>query len=343
MSTPSITDICRLNDFSYVLTGLDAGGALNMKISSSLRSGCADTTIALDTIAPYVLNIRDTAGYYAGPKAFSTINLNISVNNFNPVIQEHCQNVDTVLLSSSIPDSVCGGDAVVLSSINSSVSWYSDGCGNNLIGTGNSVSVFPTSDQTYYARMEGCDTSACKPITVNVKVKPDASFNASYFVTCNGVRADITNQSVNADSYIWNFSDGSSSTESEPSHTFAVNSIPSVYLIATNSNSCSDTTLVDSTFAHNLPDFFDLMLPNVFTPNNDGINDKYGLTLKSDMPDCFSLKIFDRWGIKMFDSQVSGTSWDGRTSSGIKAVPGVYFCILKINDYEFTGEINLLE
>lgn len=64
-------------------------------------------------------------------------------------------------------------------------------------------------------------------------------------------------------------------------------------------------------------------IPNVFTPNNDGLNDYYELNFKN----IKSLKvtIFNRWGnvVAEFDGLTS--KWDGNFSNGQRASEGVYF------------------
>ena len=72
----------------------------------------------------------------------------------------------------------------------------------------------------------------------------------------------------------------------------------------------------------------DSIVPNVFSPNNDGINDYF------EIPDvefnyCFdsdlSIKIFTRWGKKVFEDNKVNFKWNGKTKTGLKCVEGVYF------------------
>jgi len=73
-------------------------------------------------------------------------------------------------------------------------------------------------------------------------------------------------------------------------------------------------------------DSTDLLIPNVFTPNNDGINDVFkisGGNLKS--MDCL---IFDRWGVKLWELKSPLETWDGHNLTGIACNSGVYFYVL---------------
>ena len=77
------------------------------------------------------------------------------------------------------------------------------------------------------------------------------------------------------------------------------------------------------------------IIPNVFTPNNDSINDVWrfslgkGNTLKD-------IAIFNRWGnlIAQKTNNLSQTTvlWDGRTTSGEETPSGVYFYVLQYTD-----------
>jgi gliding motility-associated-like protein len=62
---------------------------------------------------------------------------------------------------------------------------------------------------------------------------------------------------------------------------------------------------------------------NVFTPNGDGVNDKFLLKPASNTPK-FNLKIYNRWGNKVFETDSVDEAWDG-TSNNRECAAGVYF------------------
>ncbi len=79
----------------------------------------------------------------------------------------------------------------------------------------------------------------------------------------------------------------------------------------------------------------DLFIPNVFTPNNDGINDTFQIR---NLPDSGSrLLITNRWGKEVFSSSNYQNNWDG---DGI--ADGVYFYKLVISDESFTGWVEIM-
>lgn len=86
-------------------------------------------------------------------------------------------------------------------------------------------------------------------------------------------------------------------------------------------------------------------IPNVFTPNGDGINDAF--QIKFSGMESISYSIYDRWGILIFESNRIGDTWDAHTTSGQDASEGVYYFVLTAKDvedkeYRKTGFIHLL-
>lgn len=82
-----------------------------------------------------------------------------------------------------------------------------------------------------------------------------------------------------------------------------------------------------------LPNDIIALLPNIFSPNADGLNDDY--KLQSDLPyPCISnleIRIFNRWGVEVYHNQLSDRfGWDGRYN-GHEASPGVYYYVVSGN------------
>ncbi|MFQ5446514.1 MAG: PKD domain-containing protein, partial [Saprospiraceae bacterium] len=67
---------------------------------------------------------------------------------------------------------------------------------------------------------------------------------AGFTYTANNATVDFTNNSTNATSYNWDFGDGATSTDTDPTHTYASDSTYTVTLIAT--NDCGPDTTTQS-------------------------------------------------------------------------------------------------
>ena len=75
------------------------------------------------------------------------------------------------------------------------------------------------------------------------------------------------------------------------------------------------------------------VIPNVFTPNNDNVNDVFKFELNNS--NLKSFNVYNRWGNLIhstFNIQHSTLLWDGRTTSGMESTAGVYFYVLEYTD-----------
>jgi len=73
-----------------------------------------------------------------------------------------------------------------------------------------------------------------------------------------------------------------------------------------------------------------ILVPNVITPNGDGINDDLGLKIADpSLITDYHLYVYNRWGTLMFSSEYINHNWDGRTPAGDPAEPGTYFYLFE--------------
>lgn len=87
-----------------------------------------------------------------------------------------------------------------------------------------------------------------------------------------------------------------------------------------------------------------IYIPNAFTPNNDGQNDK--LYVKADIASELYFAIYDRWGEKVFSTTDSHYGWDG-IYKGKALDPAVFVYYLKVTcinnlQFEKKGNITLI-
>jgi gliding motility-associated-like protein len=94
---------------------------------------------------------------------------------------------------------------------------------------------------------------------------------------------------------------------------------------------CADT-LVENIVIEDC-DPFEVTVPNIFTPNGDGINDVFGpvITAPQKLKD-FQMYIYDRWGKLVFSSTDYAILWEGSNQYGKLHTDGIYYCILYITD-----------
>ncbi len=223
------------------------------------------------------------------------------------------------------PDSGCSALTVNFPSINNvnSYQWnFGDG---NIATTDSPSNVYYNNSQitkTFTVQLIGTDGYGCKDTSVKIiKVfaKPIALFQANpnlVYIPTNPVTC--TNLSSGAVSYYWNFGDGNTSTEINPSHIYQDVGEYQIYLVAKNTNGCLDTFNLPSKIIAELESTIEI--PNAFSPNPNGgnggsfsssdvNNDVFHPVLKG--IDKYELNIFSRWGELLFVSKDITIGWDG--------------------------------
>ena len=79
-------------------------------------------------------------------------------------------------------------------------------------------------------------------------------------------------------------------------------------------------------------------VPNIFTPNNDGVNDI--LLFRTNGKYTFDLTIYSRWGTIVYIQSAKKIMWDGRSAAGLEVEAGTYFYHITspdISGYEKSG------
>lgn len=143
------------------------------------------------------------------------------------------------------------------------------------------------------------------------------------------LEVSFTDNSIRGETYLWEFGDGKDSTSSlmtpEP-HIYYKPGEYSVKLTITSALGCVDSMRFESIIV----DDSELDIPNVFTPDGDGLNDNFIVLSKSLR--FISVEVFSRSGLKVYSFYGEGeslrewTGWDGRiNNTSVKAGPGVYF------------------
>jgi gliding motility-associated-like protein len=163
------------------------------------------------------------------------------------------------------------------------------------------------------------------------------------------------NSSINSTSWLWDFGDGASDTEFDAKHTYKVEGIYDLTLIAMNDHGngiiCKDTAQQKIIAKQG----GQTKIPNAFTPSpngpSGGATSGSGSTGGSTLNDVFlpivkgveefNMQIFDRWGNLIFESNNQNVGWDGYDSSGKLLPAGVYVykLTLRLSDNQRTTQI----
>jgi gliding motility-associated-like protein len=133
-----------------------------------------------------------------------------------------------------------------------------------------------------------------------------------------------------ADSIVWNMGNGDVFNTNSVNYYYTV---PGNYVVSMTAydNLCDNVQTISNTVSFGGNIVSQAILPNVFTPNGDGENDLLKI-LSIDGSSEFSMLVFDRWGLKIFESYTSTRVWDGKTKNGNESSDGIYYYEVKYTD-----------
>ncbi len=178
------------------------------------------------------------------------------------------------------------------------------------------------------------DASTTKNVTINPFPRIDLGHDTSM---CPGVvgfmLADVNNMG-NPDA-IWRWNTGATSSSIFVGH-------PGIYTVNVSLKGCDANDTIEI-----FKDCY-IDIPNAFTPNGDGTNDFFiprnlftrGIT-------SFEMKIYDRWGILMFETtKLDGRGWDGKYN-GADQPMGVYVYLITVDmksgeSEKYKGNVTLM-
>ncbi len=153
---------------------------------------------------------------------------------------------------------------------------------------------------------------------------PTANFSALGVTTgYPGLTVNFSNSSQHSNTFEFQFGPGATTTTNDiseiVSYTFTLPGVYPVLLTASN-GSCSDTSIIYVTIlAETGPA---PVVPNTFTPDEDGVNDLFFLTFPGAVE--IKVEILNRWGNQLVELKGLNAKWDG-TVNGKPVSEGVYF------------------
>ncbi|MBI1836815.1 MAG: gliding motility-associated C-terminal domain-containing protein [Flavobacteriia bacterium] len=166
----------------------------------------------------------------------------------------------------------------------------------------------------------GCTNSLTESSLVCVEAPPVAAFSVSPNVMPNyATHCNMSNNSSGAVNYLWNFGDGTNSTDVNPGHIFPGTEEMDyqIRLIAYSPSGCVDTAYATVTIYEETIFY----VPNTFTPDGDDFNEIFKPVFTSGFdPDDYTLLIFNRWGELIFESHNVDVGWKGTYGTDSKIV-----------------------
>lgn len=234
------------------------------------------------------------------------------------------------------PVEVCDGTSVdVVFSVEGSapfeLGWSTNGITDTAIGINETFTLTLSPDESVTVCFEdlidadGCVTLVDSCVTIDVLEQASANFEWVPNPASNAYgQVEFTNLSTGANQFSWDFGAAGTSTVMNPVidlDEFSTCAFEAC-LVASYEGQCADS------LCHIIPIALDapLYMPNVFTPNNDGVNELF-LPIIADI-ECIeelTFRVWNRWGEKIFETTTPGVGWNGSCKHGKHYVSdGVY-------------------
>jgi gliding motility-associated-like protein len=319
--TVTLTNSCGQALSSVSITTLSNPTISITPNSPVLCSGATVTLTAVGNSANYIWNTgANTAVIFVNTPGINTVSVsnacgiatasvNVSSANFPPLVLT--TNSNTICPNETATLTVTGGNSGMYS-------WSNSSSTSSVVTTnGGTVTV---------TNVNACGTTSA---SIFVSVNP---LNASIITIPQNGLSPLTvgfgSNSTNATTYLWDFGNGNSAnTTTVSNQTYYSPGVYMAYLTVSNGD-CID---IDSVIINVYEEGSTLYVPNAFTPNGDSINDIFlvgAINIKE-----FNMMIFDRWGLKMFESSDIKVGWDGTVNGKIVA-DGTYFHLINAKDID---------
>ncbi len=218
--------------------------------------------------------------------------------------------------------------------------WFENGID---ISLQKEIKLFNSALRTFTIALKTISNYGCLNIenkTIKIVEKPKAQYTHTRIGrTANGIELYFVNESKNSNAWLWRFGSNDSSIIQNPKYTYADTGFKTIILIANNQNTCYDT------LKQIIPvlDFIEFYFPTAFSPNNNGLNDGFGLAFNQHiLAKDYHIEIYNHWGEKLFETNNKTEQW-----LPANGTLGVYIYKAQVRDiynvlHEYKGVVELL-
>lgn len=293
--------VCFRDDSFELTTGQPAGGTYT-------GNGVFNNTFYPDSVNPNTIIITytvDNQGCSRNSQFAITVNPipNVSIDSLGII----CNDDNEIALNIGLPS---GGTYSGTGVFNNEFFPDSAGIGSHII--------------TYTYEENNCFNSDSVAVNVEGTV---ADFTFTPETGVAPLEVQFNNTSSGNVINVWNFGDGTATdSSSSPSHTFDTPGEYVVQLTTVSDNNCFDTItkviLVEELF---------ILVPNVFSPNGDGMNELFKPDIRG--YNLVKADIYSRWGNIIYSWEGSNDGWDGKLNNN-DATEGTYFYEFLIEDLD---------
>jgi len=328
----------------YFVTGTTANGctakdSVTVNIFPELPYTITPDTTICSNIPLQLLVTGGTTYTWSDDPTLSNINIPnpiatpASSNIYYVAIQDEneCVIIDSVkvdlrpdpIFTISPNGTICDRDSITISASGGDVySWWPSLAIIDHLTS--SPTVFPSITTDYIVTITDtvCNNTVDLTTTITVNSLPEIIAQKSNDIDCTDGFAQL--EASGGISYEWSPDDGLNNPLIR--NPIASPLVNTEYVVkGTDANGCENNAavVVEVTLGNKISFF----MPNAFTPNNDGLNDCYGIKYPG-LTDKFELSIYNRWGERIFYTKNPADCWNGRYK-GVAQDIGVYVFMVK--------------
>jgi hypothetical protein len=182
-----------------------------------------------------------------------------------------------------------------------------------------------------FSNETGCADTLLKPDWIWVHRNPFAKFEVDYQVALiDNAEISFINYSERAENYFWDFGDSLTSIEFEPRHHYTELGDYIATLFVESVYGCTDTFELGLKIIPSL-----VYSPNAFRPESEIPENRTFMPVAAGVDESrFNLKIFNRWGELVFESNSIFNPWNGTVKNGEIAPVGNYVWIAEYFDIQ---------
>ncbi len=293
--------------YQWFLNGSQVGNNSSVFTSSSLNEG--------DVVSVQILS---SAACLLNTSAVSNIiTMHVNTINFSIPLVEYCSGQSSPV------------DLTITPALGYSVLWKN---GTDTIVTQNADSIRINNSSSgniaFTIRFgNGCTKSGIIPVNVHPLPVISATVDTPRTKYLHEVQLGVVHNGIL--SYSWTPAGLlSNDTVRNPTSVIKASTVFTVEVRDAKNCSNKDTILVE--LIDECQNEF-IYIPTAFSPNNDGVNDCFGILSPPVLSD-FKMDIFNRWGEKVFESDSPALCWDG-TFKGADAMVDSYIFVIQFTCY----------
>ncbi|MBL7726203.1 MAG: gliding motility-associated C-terminal domain-containing protein, partial [Dinghuibacter sp.] len=319
--------ICRGTPVQITATG---AGTYNWSPSAGLScTNCTTVLASPDSSSMYYVQGTDVHGCVNRDSVFVTV-------------------IQRFSMQHTAGDEICKGKTVVMEASGADSYQWTPATG---LSSTTAARVFARPDVTTAYRVVGYDRHNCFTDTgvINIVVHPIPTVNPGPNITITGGTSVPIPTQASADVVNYRWSPASTLSCFDCKNPVATPNQTTTYRVEVkNSGGCTNTGEITIFVLCGKDNLF---IPNTFSPNGDGMNDKL-YPRGSGIYTIKSFKIFDRWGEMVFEASTFNANdeskgWNG-TYKGKPLNPDVYVYMIEVicsnkNVMGFTGNVSLIK